>query len=196
MIFLAEGARMTFFAVEVDHFHAGDAHTSVLVPRTAFVPSWVSAPVGIEAVRAIPTMHTASTETLQVAARMDALAEELDLAVDPRPTGRAYLPRTLEPVPYARSGVGVYASQRGVEVNLSVFHHYGEDEIASRLLAALGSVTGVDMREAHDWPSVRPATVAMNWERARAEVFVPYFRARQAHSAMTPIVGADPAAGA
>jgi hypothetical protein len=59
MTFLAEGARMTFFAVEIDHFHAGDAHTSVLVPRTAFVPSWVSAPGGVEGTAPTPMLQGA-----------------------------------------------------------------------------------------------------------------------------------------
>lgn len=189
MTFLAEGARMTFFAVEVDHFHAGDAHTSVLVPRTAFVPSWVSAPGGVQAVPATATMETASPETRELVARMDDLAKELGLAVSRRKTGLVYLPKVLEPVQYAGSGVGVYASQRGMEVNLSIFRAYGEDETAARLLATLGAVSGVDMRKARDWPSVPAATVLNSWEAARRDVLEPYFAARAAHEAMTPVGG-------
>ncbi len=44
MTYLAEGPRMKFFAVEVDYFRAGDGPSAVLVPRTAFVPSWVAEP--------------------------------------------------------------------------------------------------------------------------------------------------------
>ena len=43
MTYLAEGPRMTFFAVEVDYFRGGDGG-AVLVPRVAFVPSWVTDP--------------------------------------------------------------------------------------------------------------------------------------------------------
>ncbi len=185
MTYLADGARMTFFAVEVDHFHAGDAHTSVLVPRTAFVPSWVTAPVGIEDTGTTPTLVTASEETRDLVGRMDALAGELSLTVAPRKTGRVYLPQALEPVQYAGSGVGVYASRRGMEVNLSVFRPYGEDATAERLLAAFGAATGTSMRGAHDWPSVPCATIIQNWDRVRSDVVVPYFQARAAHAAMS-----------
>ena len=191
MTFLAEGARMTFFAVEVDHFHAGDAHTSVLVPRTAFVPSWVSAPGGVQAVSVTPTIETASPEMRDLVGRMDLIAQELHLTVSQRRTGRVYLPKTLEPVPDASSGVGLYASQRGVEINLSVFRHYAEDELADGLLAALGSVTGVNMRKARDWPAVPASTLIGNWQRAKAEVLLPYFQAREAHAAMEPLVIAE-----
>ncbi len=59
-----------------------------------------------------------------------------------RRTGKQYLPRLLEPVPYANSGVGIYATQRGVEINLSVFRAYGEDDLADALLATYGDAIG------------------------------------------------------
>ncbi len=77
MTFLAEGARMTFFAVEVDHFHGGDAHTSVLVPRTAFVPSWITAPVTPAGVTPPPPIMSEGARMLTE--RMDGLARELGL---------------------------------------------------------------------------------------------------------------------
>jgi hypothetical protein len=183
MTYLAEGARMTFFAVEVVHFHAGSAHTSVLVPRTAFVPSWISAPFPGDPA----TLETATEETRELARRLDALAIEMQLRVDERRTGRAYLPETLEPVQYASSGVGVYATSRGMEVNLSVFKYYDEAATAEQLLAAIESVTGSSMRKSHDWPSVPCASVVRNWDRTRKEILVPYFRARAAHAAMSPV---------
>lgn len=186
MTFLAEGARMTFFAVEVDHFHAGDAHSSVMVPRTAFVPSWVQAPV-VSQVSPAPVVP--SDETRLLTEKMDGLAQELGLSIDERRTGRVYLPQALEPVQYAASGIGVYATQRGLEMNLSVFRQYGEDDIAEGLLDALGSATGIKFRRAHNWPSVSCARVLANWERARSDVFVPYFRARAAHATMQPPPG-------
>ncbi len=184
MTFLAEGARMTFFAVEVDQFHAGDAHTSVLVPRTAFVPSWVNTPD-------TGTTLVADPETLSLMGRMDELASELKLHVDRRRTGRVYLPATLEPVPNANSGVGVYASQRGMEINLSIFRAYGEDATAARLLAALGAATHTNLGTGYTWPSVKCEKVNENWDRVRSEVFIPYFQARLAHANATPRVILD-----
>lgn len=192
MTYLADGARMTFFAVEVDHFHAGDAHTSVLVPRTAYVPSWVSAPAGVQDAGTTPTIATASAETLDLVGKMDALAKELGLTVARRRTGPAYLPKSLEPVQYSSSGVGVYASRRGMEVNLSVFRPYGEDATAEQLLAALGSATGNALRGAHDWPAVPCAMVTSNWDRVRSEVLIPYFQARAAHATIPIVEDAAP----
>jgi len=85
MTFLAEGAHMTFFAVEVDHFHAGDAHTSLMVPRTAFVPTWVTAPV-VPLVTPPPPIPPEEARLL--AEKMDGLAKELDLSIVQRRTGR------------------------------------------------------------------------------------------------------------
>ena len=42
MTFLSEGAGMTFFAVEVDHFQPSGADSAVILTRTAFVPSWIA----------------------------------------------------------------------------------------------------------------------------------------------------------
>jgi hypothetical protein len=44
MTYLAEGPRMSFFGVEVGYYRGANDDTSVLVPRTAFVPSWVQEP--------------------------------------------------------------------------------------------------------------------------------------------------------
>jgi hypothetical protein len=118
---------------------------------------------------------------------MDVLAKELGLVVSARRTGKQYLPRLLEPVSYASSGVGVYASHRGMEINLSVFRAYGEDGIANTLLAALGDATGVSMRQAKDWPAVPCAKVLATWTRIRSDVLEPYFRARAGHAEKTPV---------
>jgi hypothetical protein len=192
MRFLADGARMTFFAVEVDHFHAGDAHTSVLVPRTAFVPSWVSAPSPAATATAVPTLDGAPAETQELVRRMGSLAQEFGLVVSVRRTGKQYLPRLLEPVAWANTGVGIYATQRGVEINLNVFRAYGEDEIAEGLLAAFGTATGASMRRARDFPAVNCAAVLATWTRVRSDVLEPYFQARAAHATKTPIQGPTP----
>jgi hypothetical protein len=191
MAYLADGARMTFFAVEVDQFHAGSAQTSVLVPRTAFVPSWIIAPLGVQE----PVFM--SVETKDLLDRMEGFAKETKLTIAQRKTGRAYLPRTLEPVLNASSGIGVYATKRGMEVNLSVFKPYGEEATAEHLLAALGSATGISMEGAHDWPSVPCASVNKNWDRVRSDVLIPYFEARALHANVALAVeNLDPMNGA
>ena len=86
--------------------------------------------------------------------RMNGLARELGLRVEDRRTGRVYLPKTLEPVQNASSGIGIYSTRRGMEMNLSVFRAYGEDAVATSLLAALAAVTGIPFKGAHYWPSV------------------------------------------
>src|SRR6202022_880175 len=43
MTYLAEGPRMTFFGVEVDHYRQGNG-AAVLLPRTPFVPTWITEP--------------------------------------------------------------------------------------------------------------------------------------------------------
>ena len=99
-------------------------------------------------------------------------------------TGWVYLPPTLEPVPNANSGVGVYATQRGMEINLSVFQAYGEESKATGLLRAFGEATGTGSGAGtgYTWPSVKCERVNRNWDRVRTEVIIPYFTARMAHA--------------
>src|SRR5713226_4496117 len=99
----------------------------------------ITDPIG-PPVKPIPPIPSAETRLLTE--QMDVLAKNLNLQVVQRPTGRVYLPPTLEAAKYPTSGVGVYNSSRRMEVNLSVFRDYGEDATAERLLAALRSATG------------------------------------------------------
>ncbi|MBV9281298.1 MAG: hypothetical protein JOZ41_14555 [Chloroflexi bacterium] len=181
MTYLAEGPRMALFAVEVDYFLGATGQGAVLVPRTAFVPSWVAGPpspvrrgshAAREALNASPEFH-------EMVARMDEVAREMGLQVRSRPTGRSYLPPTLEEgVRSATSGVGVYATGRGVELNLSVLRDLGSGEVADEILARLEGIGGRSLRQSRNWPSVPCASLLEQWERARAEIIEPYFRAR------------------
>jgi hypothetical protein len=68
---------MKFFAVEVDYFRAGDGPSAVLVPCTAFVPSWVaepSPPTGASAA----ALASAPPEFRHLLSVMDAFADSAD----------------------------------------------------------------------------------------------------------------------
>jgi hypothetical protein len=171
MTYLAEGPRMTFFGVEVDYYRREVDGVAVLVPRTAFVPSWIA-----------EDLATAPPDVRALIEKMELLARELDLTVKIGRTGRNYQPTIPETgVKYA-SGVGVYASARGAEFNLSVFRELGEDAVADELLERIRSVSGEDVT-APAWPAVPCASLLRDWPRSRAEVIEPYFRARAAHAA-------------
>ena len=111
---------------------------------------------------------------------MDALADELGLAIVVSGTGKNYRPQALEQGVSATSGVGVHSSTRGVEFNLQVFRELGEDAVADDLLDRIRAVSG-ESTEGKQWPAVSCASIARNWPRVRADVMEPYFRARARH---------------
>lgn len=179
MTYLAEGPRMTFFAVEVDYFREGAGKGAVLVPRTAFVPSWISGPaVPIQRGKQTrPNLADASPEFREMVARMDEVAHDMGLQISARTTGWNYLPAVLEEgLQDTTSGVGVYSTGRGVEINLSVLRALGKEEMADRIVARLEEIGGT--RVGPLWPSVPYTVLLPNWARARAEIIEPYFRAR------------------
>jgi hypothetical protein len=102
----------------------------------------------------------------------------MGLQVIRRTSGWSYLPPVLEAgVQYASSGVGVYATGRGVEINLSVLRDLGRDHLADELLAQLEAVSGLSKR-GRNWPSVPCAALLRDWDRTRSQIMEPYFRAR------------------
>lgn len=94
MTFLAEGPRMKFFAVEVDYFV--DEETAVLVPRTAFVPSWAGAgsrETRDKAVTPIQERIDAAPRAVgELVVLMDRFAEEFGLIADYGENSRMYRP--------------------------------------------------------------------------------------------------------
>jgi hypothetical protein len=183
MTYLADGAQMTSFAVEVDRFVDARSKSAVLVPRTAFVPSWIAsgdATASRGSASSIFDLATAALPVRTLVDRMDALAHELDLRVSHGRTGHNHTPPEREADASSWSGVGVYATSRGAEFNLEVFRELGEDEIADDLLDRLRRVTG-ERVEARKWPSVSPDSLLRDWDMTRRELVEPYFRARAAH---------------
>ncbi len=175
MRFLSDGARMTFFAVEVDYFHAGSSNNAVLVPRTAFVPAWLterssrpSAPPFEESLGAAPS------DFRQLVANMDAAADALKIIKDSTKTARVYRPFTKG------SGINVYPSSGRVEVDLASFRDRGESETAEQLLARLTEIAGKEIT-ATQWPSVSYKAFALAWDHLGRSFFEEYFILRIEH---------------
>jgi hypothetical protein len=174
MTYLAEGPRMRFFAVEVDYFRAGDGPAAVLVPRTAFVPSWVAEPSPAPS-SATATLATAPPEFHEILARMDAFAAERGLRVTTSKRGRNYQPQAPEGSKQS-SGIAIYVGGRA-EFNLLVFRELGRDDLADDMLQRIADLTGA-MPTATQWPGLPWKLLADEWDRSRVSVLDPYFDAR------------------
>jgi hypothetical protein len=171
MTYLAEGPRMKFFAVEVDYFRAGDGPAAVLVPRTAFVPSWVAEP------SPPPGSSTAAPpEFHQLLSLMDAFAAERGLMAKTSKRGRNYQPRQAPEGPEHTSGIGIYAGGRA-ELNLLIFRELGRDDLVDDMLGRIAELTGVTPTAAQ-WPGFPWELLARDWDRTRATLLEPYFDAR------------------
>jgi hypothetical protein len=177
MTYLAEGPRMTFFAVEVDCYRDGTNQSAVLVPRTAFLPSWVSTHgrTGHGTLTNAQQLAQATPETQAFVHQMDEFAKEFGLITSDTKTGRAYRPRP------GRSGIGVYfASGRGVEFNLKSFRTRDQEDFADAFLEKLRNFSGTAI-SAKDWPAIPIERLARDWTATRRELIAPYFEARLAH---------------
>lgn len=188
MTYLAEGPHMRFLAVEMEYYTEASSSSAVFVPRTAFIPSWIAAPEpGDRGSRRGPVnLGDAPPEFHDMVANMDALIPRLGLKKDRRRTGWNYLPPTLESgVEYANSGVGVYSSSRGVEINFDVLRN---SDLANHLLARLSELTGIHIPAGRTWPAIPTAAMVSAWPGIQNEVIVPYFEAR-----IAAVSGAAPA---
>ena len=177
MTYLAEGPRMKFFAVEVDYFRAGDGPSAVLVPRTAFVPSWVaepSPPAGSSAA----ALASAPPEFHRLLSLMDAFANVRGLMAKTGKPGRNYQPRQTPEGAQHTSGVGIYSSGRGAEFNLLIFRELGRDDLVDEMLRRIAELSGVTPT-ATQWPTFPWELLARGWDRSRATLLEPYFEARE-----------------
>lgn len=171
MTYLAEGPRMSFFAVEVDYFITGEDETRVLVPRTAFVPSWVKQPAAPRSGLPAPADLRASAppETLQLWDLMDDLALQMGLQVLIRSNGYAYV------TPGLSFGIGIYRSGRGAEIDLQSLRARGAGEWADQFMTQLSEFVGTRVTAA-SYPAIPPALLTTRWTQARDTLIVPYFK--------------------
>jgi hypothetical protein len=150
-----------------------------LAPKRLSAPS--PSPKPLARLRHRPAPPQALTQCVsELTTRMDALAARLGLQVKQGGTGRNYRPAGRERGATYTSGIGVWSSSRGVEFNLQVFRERGDHATADDLLLRLERATGAP-RMPPNWPALPCALILANWDRVRAEVIEPYFRARGAH---------------
>ncbi len=159
MTYLAEGPRMAFFGVEVDHFRATDG-ASLLIPRTAFVPSWVN--------ERRPRSVT-DPDAEKLAGLMDELANDLGTPVAPAETGKRYLNS-------AGAYIGVYRTRRGMEFGLKGLRDVGLGDLANELGRRLTAIWGKPL-QGRDYPSFPCQRVLEQWGQIRADIVIPFLSA-------------------
>jgi hypothetical protein len=156
--YLTARPRMPFFVVEVDNYRAGEA--SLLVPRAVGVPAWVSDSAAVDE----PVGDPDADDVMRL---MDELADRLGVEVRQAATGRRY---------YSRLGdayIGVYRTQRGMEVGLAGLGEAGHRDIADGVRSALRD-SGLKVSDAVQWPMFRCQAVRDRWA-ALSRTAIPLF---------------------
>jgi hypothetical protein len=180
MTYLAEGPRMRFLGIEVELYRHPGGDEAVLVPRTAFVPSWIAGPEpgsGGGRTGSVLPLEDAAPEVRDLLVRMDALADELGLCTRPTRSGWSYHPAVSgHPASDPPTGLAIYPRRQSAELNLQILRDLGADELAEDLRQRLQRITGVS--PAGKYPMVSCAALMRNWEETRAELIEPYFEAR------------------
>jgi hypothetical protein len=156
--YLTARPRMPFFVVEVDNYRTGEA--SLLVPRAVGVPAWVS-----ESSAADETVGDPDAE--DVMRLMDDLAQRLGIEVRQAATGRRYYSRLAD------AYIGVYRTQRGMEVGLAGLAEAGHHDTADAVRTALRAC-GLKVSDTVQWPMFRCQAVRDRWD-ALSTTAVPLF---------------------
>lgn len=176
MTFLGEGPRLSVFAVEVDRY-AFDGQEAVLVPRTAFVPSWVNEK-GVT--RNSPRqpfselMEAADEAVRELDRRLTAIATELGCVVGNSAKARHYRPA------HGRGALSLYPSWGTAYFLLSSFRRRDEDDLAEEFRQVLGEIFP-DRRPTPDEPGVPVDALLAHWDRAEKELIRPYLEHRLRH---------------
>ena len=174
MTYLAEGPRMTFFAVEVDYFR-GVEGGATLVPRVAFVPSWVAEPTRVASAKPALLLEDAPAVVRELAGHLDETAARMGLVVSQTGASRIYRPAT------GASGVVLYLDGSRIEFDLASFRRRGEDAFAEQFLDALTTIAGRPIKRG-PWPGLSPpAPLLEQWDRAGTELVERYFAGRLEH---------------
>jgi hypothetical protein len=176
MTYLSEGARMTFFAVEVDHYRPSDSDSAVMVPRTAFVPSWIAgggSPARREAAKSrTQRLADADDATRELIAKMDALAAAGGLVTTRATSGYRYS------APGGVGYIGVYASSRGMEVNMADIQDDAHAALVDDVLDAMSQAAGRGVT-ARAWPAISCEAVVTNWPTIESRVIKPLMALRR-----------------
>jgi alkylated DNA nucleotide flippase Atl1 len=173
MTYLAEGPRMTFFAVEVDYFRGPDGG-AVLVPRVAFVPSWVTDPQRTTTARPELSLEEAPADVRAIAERMDAVASRIGVLATRARASLIYRPALGAP------GMTVYLDGSKVEFDLDSFRRRREDDFADDFLTRLEGFVGKPIRRG-TYPGIPPSVVLAQWDAAERDLVEHYFTARLRH---------------
>ena len=113
------------------------------------------------------TRQTASEETQELWRRLNQLSSECGITVAKRETGHFYHG------PNPSSGVGVYATSRGVEFNLEQLR-ISDPVWTDNFVHRLSSIRGKAIT-AKDYPNL-PVSVFLNdWGTAKDSIFTPFF---------------------
>lgn len=179
MTYMAEGPRMRFLGVEVELYRHPGGDDAVLVPRTAFVPSWVTGPgsaSGGGRPGAALSLADAAPAVRELLDRMDTLVDDLDLEVRQTRGGLVYHPAVRhDGSSSARVGVAVYLRRQSAELNLQTFRESGADELAEGLRERLQRLIGSP--PALKYPVVSCADLLRDWDATRDQLMEPYFSA-------------------
>lgn len=166
-------------AIEVKQYVDGGNARQTVVPRVVGRTEAARVAKGAQGrSSAALDLSAASPAFHDLIAHMNEVAADLGLAVKPARSGRNYQPSITEAGARFVSGVGVYATDRGVEFNLQVFRDLGRADLADDLIDRISDVTGRKV-SARAWPSVPSEVLIENWARVRRELIEPYFAARE-----------------
>jgi hypothetical protein len=145
LTYLAEGASLSVFAVEVDNFQTANRETSVLVPRVAYVPARVIEKEAAEA--------TADPKTDQLIELMTPIAARSGFVAKPDGRNRRW----------PEAGVGVFHSSTGLQVEDAVVRARVGGEAIDQLRDRLGALAG--RRLSAHWWYLAPSVLVDNWQQ-------------------------------
>jgi hypothetical protein len=165
--YLAEGAGLRFYAVEIDHF-GGDDESSILVPRVAYIPANVAA-----GEPPAPTPDPAADELMT---RVDALADGVQALKSEKGRRWAVEGQTL---------LGVYTSSSGITFWLPELAAVAGREAADGLKARLQELFS-ERRLPAMYPAFYPSEFLERWDRGGADIVRHLF---------SLVVSAKPSAG-
>lgn len=179
MTYLAEGPQMRFFAVEVDlyEFDSDDRSEAVLVPRTAFVPSWVAergTSVQTDSKSLSQLFEEAGEDVWEAHELLSALTDEVGAIVEDAQKSRNYRPVS------GRPGVSLEPEHATVRFWLESFHRRGDLEAYEDFRDILRYIHPSGKASPKN-PGVPVAALLEHWEHVEQELVRPYLVGRLAH---------------